>query len=209
MTAKKASWTWTNVNDTTIVEEMLRDLQSEHWDKCREFVKSCVQRQARNIPTDYCDDIVQEAMIRVSKYLSTFRYQCKLRTWLLGIISSCIIDFHRKFIRIERCTVPLTTSFHDSEYEVEMRATTLTDTVEDEYITYDELEKALAALQEYLSLHAHASRNKQILNMVLLEGRSLKVTADTVGCSAPVAGYVVRSAQQYVREKLGYQRQTA
>jgi hypothetical protein len=41
--------------------------------------------------------------------------------------------------------------------------------------------------------------------MVLLESRSLEEAAKAVGCSAPVAGYVVRSAQRYVRERLGNQ----
>jgi hypothetical protein len=41
--------------------------------------------------------------------------------------------------------------------------------------------------------------------MVLFENRSIEDVAQMVGCSAPVAGYVVRSAQRYVREKLGYQ----
>ena len=40
--------------------------------------------------------------------------------------------------------------------------------------------------------------------MVLFESRSLEETARAVGCSAPVVGYIVRSAQRYVREKLGH-----
>jgi len=71
---------------------------------------------------------------------------------------------------------------------------------------HDDLRKALAALQEYVSTHANSIRNGRILDMVLFEGRSLEEAAKTVGCSAPVASYVVRSAQRYVREKLGYHR---
>jgi hypothetical protein len=37
----------------------------------------------------------------------------------------------------------------------------------------------------------------------MFEGRSLEAAAKAVGCSAPVASYVVRSAQRYVRESLG------
>jgi DNA-directed RNA polymerase specialized sigma24 family protein len=56
-----------------------------------------------------------------------------------------------------------------------------------------------------VSLHANPIRNGQILDMVLFEDRSLEEVAKAVGCSAPVVGYVVRSAQRYVRERLRYQ----
>ena len=78
-----------------------------------------------------------------------------------------------------------------------------TKTAEDVCIMNDDLRKALAALQEYVSTHAHPLRNGRILDMVMFEGRSLEAAAKAVGCSAPVASYVVRSAQRYVREKLG------
>ncbi len=68
---------------------------------------------------------------------------------------------------------------------------------------HDDLRKALAALQEYVSTHANPIRNGRILDMVMFEGRSLEAAAKAVGCSAPVASYVVRSAQRYVRENLG------
>ena len=203
MTAKKSCSAWPEANDKIVVEEMLSDFQSEQWYKCREFVKSCVQRQARNIPQDHREDIVQEIMIRVSKYLDAFRYQCKLRTWLLSIIHSCIIDFHRKFTRSEQHIASPSNSLNENEDDKFVTKTTVT--VEDEYIAYHELEKALVALQEYISNHANSTRNGRILDMVLLEGRTLDVAAEAVGCSAPVAGYIVRSAQRYAREKLEYQ----
>ena len=82
-----------------------------------------------------------------------------------------------------------------------------TRTEEDECIIREELNKALSALQEYVSTHANPIRSGRILNMVLIEGCSLEETAKAVGCSAAVAGKVVRSAQHYVRERLGHQRQ--
>lgn len=81
-----------------------------------------------------------------------------------------------------------------------------TKTTEEVCIMRDDLRKALAALQEYVSTHANAIRNQRILDMVLLEGHSLEEAAKAVGCSAPVASYIVRSAQRFVRESLGYQR---
>lgn len=193
-------------DDRTIIEEMLRDRRSGQWYECREFVKKLVQVQAKNIPQDHWEDLVQDAMIRVDKSLLTFHYQCTLRTWVFGIVRSCIIDVYRKFKRAGQFTA----SLDDAHDEIEREGDTFTahapGTVEDECIIHEGLKEALAALQEYLSIHANPKRNGRILDMVLFEGRSLEEAAREVGCSAPVAGYAVRSAQSYVRKKLGHHR---
>jgi len=140
-------------------------------------------------------------MMRVDKYLPTFRYQCKLTTWLFGIVRSCIIDSHRKFTHAQQFMAPPGDPHGDAAREYDdIDADT---TTEDVCIMHDDLRKALAALQEYVSTHAKPLRNGRILDMVMFEGRSLDTAAKAVGCSAPVAGYVVRSAQRYMREKLG------
>lgn len=197
---------WPGEDDTVVVEEMLRDLQSGQWYECREFVRKYVQVKAKNIPQDHWEDIVQEVMMRVHKFLPTFQHRCKLKTWLFDIVYSCVIDAYRK---LTRPGLP-TTSLDDPHDHVENESDTLisstTQTVEDECIVRNELSRAIAALREYVSTHAHPLRNGQILDMVLLEGHSLENAARAVGCSAPVAGYIVRSAQRYVREKLGDKR---
>ena len=101
--------------------------------------------------------------------------------------------------------VPLGDPHEDAEHEGDAFTTNATLTVEEAFIVRDELDKALKALQEYVSTHANPIRNGQILYMVLFEDRSLEEVAKAVGCSAPVAGYVVRTAQRYVRGKLGHQ----
>lgn len=196
---------WPGGDDRVVIKEMLRDSNSGQWYECREFVKKLVQVQANNIPRDYWEDIVQDAMIRVGKYLPTFQYQCAFKTWLFGIVRSCIIDVHRKFIRAAQFLAPPSEPRDDAEHEDDTFAASMSGTVEDACIIRDELNKALAALVEYVSTHAHSKRNGHILDMVLFQGRSLEETAKAVGCSAPVVGYVVRSAQRYVRESLGYQ----
>lgn len=193
-------------DDRIVVEEMLRDLGSGQWYECYVFVKKCVQARAKNIPQDHWEDIVQEAMIRLRKSLPTFQYHCSLRTWIFAIVHSCIIDAYRKLMHEGQIIAPPGDTHDDSEREGDALPTNSSRTVEDECITRDELRKALAALQEYVSAHANPKRNRQILEMVLFEGHSLEEAAKAVGCSAPVAGYVVRSAQRYVREKLGHQR---
>jgi len=206
MIEAKAYLPWPGADERTVVEEMLRDPISGHWYECRVFVKKRVQIQAKNIPQDHWEDIVQEAMMRLGKSLPTFRYQCALRTWIFAIVHSCIIDAYRRLTHEGLVIVLLGDTHDDGEREGDALLTNSSRTVEDECITRDELRKALVALQEYVSTHIHPTRNARILEMVLLEGHALEAAAAAVGCSAPVAGYVVRSAQRYVREKLGYQR---
>lgn len=196
---------WPGANDKAVVEEMLRDHQSRQWYECNEFVKKRVYGQAKNIPQDRRDDIVQEVMIRVKKYLPTFRYDCLLTTWIAPMILSCIIDEHRRSA-YEKLVISLDDSHNEGEHESEGLVVPASQTVEEESIVHEEFASALLALEEYVASHANSERNRQILDMVLLEGRSQEEAARAVGCSAPVAGYVVRSAQQYVREKLGHHR---
>ncbi len=191
-------------DDKIIVEEMVRDSSSGQWHECYLFVKRLVQSQAHNIPYNQWDDIVQEAMIRIHRYLPTFQFQCAFRTWIFNIVHSCIIDTYRKSARAGQM-IPLGELQGDVELDGEMPAANVPGTVEDECIIRDELQKALTALREYVSLRSNSKRNREILKMVLFENRSLEETAQVVGCSAPVVGYVVRSAQRYVREKLEYQ----
>jgi len=202
MTEGKPFLLWPGADDRLVVEEMLRDSRSGQWYECREFVKKRIQIQAKNIPQDHWEDIVQDAMIRVDKYLPTFQYQCSLRTWVFGIVRSCIIDAYRKFTGVGQFIIPLGDPHDDIEREGEAFTANALGTVEDECIIHDDLNKALAALQEYVYTHANSIRNGRILDMVIFEGRSLEEAAKAVGCSAPVASYVVRSAQRYVREKV-------
>ena len=197
---------WPGADDRIVVEEMLRDRSSGQWHECYIFVSKLVHVQAKNNSNDHWDDIIQDAMIRIHKYLSNFQYQCAFRTWLFGIVRSCNIDDYRKSNREEQYLAPLGDHHDDVEHEYEAFNVLATRTVEDECILHDELHKALVELQDYVSFHANPIRNGRILDMVIFEGRSLKEAAKVVGCTAPVAGYVVRSAQRYVRESLRFQR---
>ena len=204
MTERQPYFPGADADDRIVVEEMLRDSKSGQWYECREFVKKLIQIHAKNIPRDHWDDIVQDAMIRIDKFLPTFQYHCNLRTWLFGIVRSCIIDTYRKFTHVGKLMAAHGDLHNDVEYESDAFTSNLQATAEDEFIVHEELKNALVALQEYISAHANPKRNRRILDMVILEGSSLEAAAKAVGCSAAVAGYVVRTAQRYVRERLGH-----
>ena len=204
MTKEKSYPQRSTPDDKIVVEEMLRDHSSGQWHECYVLVVRLVQQKAHNISPNHWEDIAQEAMMRVHKYLPTFKFQCSLKTWIYNIVHSCVIDDYRKSNRAGQFMMPLNDSQDDFELDGDIRVANVPSTLEDECIIRDELREAFAALLEYVSLHSNEERNRTILRMVLFENRSLEETARAVGCSSPVVGYIVRSAQRYVREKLGH-----
>ena len=87
---------WSGMDERLVVEEMMRDRNSKHWEECSNLVMRRVYATAKNIPNSLQEDIVQEVMYKVTKYLPHFRFQCVLKTWLNSIIEHHIIDLHRK-----------------------------------------------------------------------------------------------------------------
>jgi RNA polymerase sigma factor (sigma-70 family) len=202
MVENRSFYPWSKEDDRAVVEEMLQDSRSEKWSECRMFIEMLVQIQAKNIPSNSREDIVQDTMIRVKKSLPAFQYRSMLQTWLFIIVRSCIIDSHRKLMHVGQFMVPLGDVQDGAKQEADVLTNAISRSVEDECITHEKLRQALDALQEYVSIHAKPIRNRRILVMVLLEGRSLVQAARAVGCSAAVAGYVVREAQHFVIERL-------
>jgi RNA polymerase sigma-70 factor (ECF subfamily) len=181
---------------------MLRDSTSGQWYECREFLKKLVRMQAKNIPQDHWEDIVQDALIRVSRSLHTFRHQCSLKTWLFSIIKNSIIDFHRKLSHAEQYRVPSGNSSENSETEEDMADVKSHLSMEEAFIIRETLEKVTEALDEYIFTHSKPERNRKILSMVLFEGRSQIEVAQKLGCSAAVVSYIVRSVLRYIRENV-------
>lgn len=204
MIAGKHYKRWPGFDDRCVVEEMLNSPRSEHWAACRDFVRDRVSARAANLPYALQEDVVQDAMVSVQKSLPTFQYQCRLETWLLSVVKRRIIDAYRK--QVDQAAYSLDESSQETEHETTMGATIASpsETPEEISIEQEELREALSALTEYVSMHANPVRNKQILEAAIIEGRSLEEAAKIAGCSAPVAGYIVRSAQRFVREKLKF-----
>src|SRR6266699_2226514 len=117
MTEGKPYLPWPGADDIIVIEEMLRDSKSGQWYECREFVKNYVQVRAKNIPQDHWEDIIQDTMIQINKYLLTFKYQCRFKTWLFVIVRHCIIDAHRKFKYAGQFTAHLDDPHDDVESE--------------------------------------------------------------------------------------------
>jgi RNA polymerase sigma factor (sigma-70 family) len=194
------SYAWPGTDDKTVVEEMIRDYLSEHWHECHEYIKKNIRKQAKNIPQDDWEDLAQNVMLQVHHSLPGFRHDCKLTTWLFQITRNSTIDTHRKLTNIGR--VIASSDPHESvEHETDSSPGGIHEKPEDLSILREELSNAIDALKEYVATHANPERNGRILDIVIFEGSSLEKAAQAVGCSAAVAGYIVRQAQRFARGK--------
>jgi RNA polymerase sigma factor (sigma-70 family) len=203
MTDDNAGSHWPNMDERLVVEEMLRDRHSKHWEACRAVVKQRVYVRAKNIPTNRQEEIIQEVMVKVVRYLPGFHFHCALKTWLSFIIESCIIDVHRNLRNEAQFSAYPVVSLNENDCEGDVSILSEVWSAENIFMLHEELRNAIAALFEYATLHSKPSRDRLIVQMVILEGHSHIETAKVAGCSAPVVGYVVREAQRYVRAKMG------
>lgn len=190
------------VDERVIIEEMIRDRHSKDWEACNNFVKRCVYSKAKNIPSNRHEDIIQEVMYKVTKYLPHFRFQCTFKTWLNQIIESCIINVYRRLQNERPYQSPLVDPPNESDSEREGPHASEAKSAEEAFETNNEILNGIAALLEYANTHSNPIRDRLILRMVLFEGQTHAEAAKAAGCHAPVVGYVVREAQRYAREKM-------
>ena len=191
---------FSELDDKSLVEQMLSNSSSHLWIECYEFVHKKVYLLMRNVEMDYKDDVIQEVMIRIYKSLPRFGYKCSFKTWIISITRNCVIDTYREQKRIPKDRVDL--SRYYNEIEDSVMSVYVTKPLEDEYMIREKCVQALLARKEYLSIHSNSVRNEQILDLVLFNDCSLGRAAKSVGCSTAVAGYVVREAQKFIRKKL-------
>ena len=186
---------WPGSDEDSVIDEMLINPYSPHWSECRAFVNELVRARAMNLPVEVHEEIVQNTMLTIVRDLPNFRNQSRLRTWIFAIVRSQIINTYKKQIQVP--------TLAEDEYEDAEPKFVTSSTTEQIAIARQEWQEAVIALQEYIATHANQERNSKILQMVIFDGYSLDHTAKELGVSASVVGYVVRSAQKFVREKLG------
>src|SRR5690242_1236347 len=96
---------WPGDDDKIVVEEMLRDNLSEHWYECREFVRKQIFKKVSSNALLDRNDVVQVVMWRVYGGLADFHFGSRLTTWLMSIITNCMIDAYRKLKRMELASI--------------------------------------------------------------------------------------------------------
>ncbi len=190
------------VDERSIIEEMIRNRDAKHWEKCNAFVMLHVYAKAKNILRSDQEEIIQDSMYKVTRYLPSFRFECTFRSWLYQIIEHCIADKYRKLRNEEWHHVPLTNPIDEKDHDGEELKAIEERSTEEVFEIHEKIRNGIAALLEYASTHSNPVRDRAIIQMVILEGHTQVETARTVGCDVGVVGYVVREAQRYARETM-------
>jgi RNA polymerase sigma factor (sigma-70 family) len=192
---------WPGPDDRLVVAVMLADTSSSHWNECLNFVEMIIKLS--NLPASSKEEAVQKAMMVVFRSLKEFRYECRFRTWLRIIVYTRVVDDHRYRARNQRLA-----HTHDPPEALEyvadysgLEITSPSSTPEEICLLQEALREVLAELQVYADAHRHPERDRFILQKVLLDGHSREDVARELGISAAMVGYVVRSAQQHLRDQ--------
>lgn len=194
------------IDERVIVEEMLRDQNTEHWEACAEFVRRSAVAKAKNLPANLIDDMIQEIMFKIMKYLPYFRFHCAFKTWVNQVVQHHIIDEYRK-LRNESPRIlikePVVMNQLD-ESEDEEAESNVGEVVsaEDTFEVHEKIRIGMAALLEYANTTFNPARNRLIIQLVVFEGKTYEEAATAAGCNSPVVGHIIRGAQRFAREQM-------
>ena len=193
---------WSELNENAVIDKMLQDANSEYWSICSEYVRYFIGRNFLNLPLQMKEEVVQETILSIYKSLAVFRRQCKLTTWIVSIARNRAIDVLRRLADIQQWEISPEEPREHPEDEAEPSTARVSKTPEEITLLYEQIQETLDAIEVFIQKHAKSRRNRQILQYVLLDGYSHEETAQILGVPAPVIGYVVRSARDYLRQAL-------
>jgi RNA polymerase sigma factor (sigma-70 family) len=192
---------WPGPDDAPVIDAMLNDTSSHHWNKCQTYVNELVLRLARDFSSDDKEEIVQNSMFWIVRYLPYFERKCRLTTWIVRVVHTRIADAGRlRQTTIRRQALPTNELDEDKENKEYISKISSPRTVEEECILREDLRESSEALLEYLSTHSNSERNILILEMHIA-GFSQEDIAKKLHMPTPNVGYVIRSAQSFLREQ--------
>ena len=200
---------WFTLNNTLVIEVMLISTESEHWETCHAFIRCFIEKHFTNLLPHLKDEAVQETMLSVHKGLSSFRHQSKFTTWLASIAYNRAIDGLRKQKDTRQWEIYAENLSESYEDGTQSSAINMPRTPEEIVLTHERIRETFVALEEFLQMHSKRERNKQILQMVLFDGHDYEETAQALGINTPVVGHVVRSARDYLHQKLSHELQVS
>lgn len=201
MTESK-SHRWSILNDAEVVKAMRKDRNSEHWEKCDAFVRYYIEIQFSNLLPHLKEETTQDILLLAFTHLSSFRAESSFITWLSAIAHNRAIDVVRKQKKITSWEQHPDDLPEDHEGDIGNPIISPSRTPEQLVLTRELIEEVLAAIEDFLQDHGKSDRNREILQMVMIDEQSYEETAQVLNINAPVVGYVVRSARIYLREAL-------
>lgn len=192
---------WPGPEDASVINAMLNDSSSHHWSKCQIYVNELVLKLASNFSADVKEEIAQNAMFCIVRYLPNFKRKCRLTSWIVRIVHTRIADAGRiRQANFRRQALLPNDPDENKENEAYISKIRSPKTVEEECVVREVLREANIALLEYLSTHSKPEINTRILEMYIA-GFSQEDIARKLHMPTPNVGYVIRSVQRFLREK--------
>lgn len=202
MPAHEQSDIWFSLNETAIIDAMIADRNSEHWQTCSDFVRYYLGKQFPNLPSRTQEEVVQDTLLSVYKALPSFRRQSKLTTWIVSIAYHRAIDAFRHLSMIEQVETAPGEPAESRESEFACATSFSPKTPEEIVLTEELLRETFAGIEAFLQMHRKSRRNRIILSLVLIDGLGQKETAHRLDIPSPVVGAVVRAARVFLRQRL-------
>jgi RNA polymerase sigma factor (sigma-70 family) len=195
---------WPGLDDAPVIDAMLNDhhpLHPHHWNGCEAYVKGLVFKWANNFQEDEKEDISQNVMVSITKYLPSFKQKSRLTTWIIKIIHSRIADAGReKQARLRLVALPPDDPDGDERKEDYLTRISSSKTVEEESALREELREAYKKLLDHLSASPNKKQTLRILRMHIA-GMSQKEIAQKLNMAEANVGYAIRSTQEFMRKK--------
>jgi RNA polymerase sigma factor (sigma-70 family) len=185
--------------ERNIVQDMLRHDNSKQWEKYTAIVARHIHmKAAEDMSYEDRENIVQEVMLKATRSLPRFRFECTLRTWFIQIAQHCITDRLRRLVIEKRHLSCLLDEKEndDEEFHQAIRYRSVEETFEIDKL----IEDGIHDLFEYVKNHRNVERNTRMIEM-LLQGYNHVDIAKTINCDVGVVGYIIREAQRYARQK--------
>ncbi len=191
---------WPGPFDNPVIDAMLHN-DSHNWSECQAYVNRLVLSMASNFPVDVKEEIVQNTMLSIVRYLPNFKRDCRLTSWIVQIVRTRIADAGREQKKLNLRHTPHPNNPEEDDgndkYIEKIRSPR---TAEEECVLQEELQESIKDLVIYLSTHANSERNIHILTMHL-DGLSQKDIARMLHIPAANVGYTIRTLQGFLREQ--------
>ncbi len=192
---------WPGPSDNPVIDAMLHDKNSYHWTECQTCVNRFVQKYAFGFSSDEKEEIIQDTMLWIVRYLPDFKRDCRLTSWIIQIVRSRIIDASRAKIKLKDRYIPHPNDpEEDGGNDAYISKISSPRTAEEECVLHEELQEALDEILAFLSSHANSERNIRILKMYLA-GFNQKDIANRLHIPAPNVGYTLRTLQGFLRKQ--------
>ncbi len=172
------------INDSDIIHRIIDgDINAFEMilDKYKKYIFTIVQR---HVPQANIEDTVQDAFIRIYKALPGFNNQSSFKHWMTSITVRSCYDLLRKKYRSTEITVSSLTGNDQEAYKKK-----LSDQAKAAYYGNHDLNETKEMLAS--ALDRLTPENKILIELIYLEGYSIKETADLLGWS--VANVKIRS----------------